>query len=390
MFFPQDFFLLTWLLIIAALSLFFFTTLAGRLWCGYACPQTVWTNVFLAIERWCEGDRLQRMKLDRGAWTPRKVARKGGKQLLWVAFAAYTGLTFVGYFTAIRQLLPALLTASLGGWETFWVVFYGFATYGNAGFLREQVCKHMCPYARFQSTMFDRNTLIISYDLKRGEPRGSRPRGANPQARGLGDCIDCTLCVQVCPTGIDIRKGLQPECIACAACIDVCDDVMHRLNYAPGLIRYATQNSMDGLKTRILRPRTMIYGALLLALIVGFGVSVAQRQLVAVDVMRDRNSLYRLLDDGRIENVYTIRLINKDTQAHTVRLFVQGLAGATLDSDRAEYRVGGGEVLSVAVRVRAPQISGGSHAMEIVARTDDAAAIQSRADARFLAPQARK
>ena len=388
MFFPQDFFLLTWLLIIAALSLFFFTTLAGRLWCGYACPQTVWTNIFLYTERWCEGDRMQRMKLDRAPWTPRKVLRKGGKQLLWVAFAAYTGLTFVGYFTAIRQLVPSLSTASLGGWETFWVGFYGFATYGNAGFLREQVCKYMCPYARFQSAMFDRNTLIISYDSKRGEPRGSRPRGADPQARGLGDCIDCTLCVQVCPTGIDIRKGLQLECIACAACIDACDDVMHRLNYAPGLIRYATQNSMDGLKTRILRPRTLIYSSLLLALIVGFGVAVAHRQLVAVDVMRDRNSLYRELDDGRVENVYTVRLVNKDTRAHTLRLSVHGLPEATLDSDRSDYRVGGGEVVSVAVRVRAPHITGGSHALQIVARSDDPHPVESRADARFLAPQA--
>jgi cytochrome c oxidase accessory protein FixG len=389
MFLPQDFFLLTWLLIIAALSLFFFTTLAGRLWCGYACPQTVWTNIFLYVERWCEGDRMQRMKLDRAPWTPRKVVRKGGKQLLWVAFAAYTGLTFVGYFTAIRQLVPSLLTASLGGWETFWVVFYGFTTYGNAGFLREQVCKYMCPYARFQSAMFDRDTLIISYDTKRGEPRGARSRNADPKARGLGDCVDCTLCVQVCPTGIDIRKGLQLECIACAACIDACDDVMHKLQYAPGLIRYATQNSMDGQKTRVLRPRTLIYGTLLLALIAGFGVAVAQRQLVAVDVMRDRNSLYRQLDDGRIENVYTIRLINKDTQAHTLRLSVQGMAGATLDSDRAEYRVGGGEVVSVAVRVRVPRTSGGSHALDIVARSNDADPIESSADARFLAPQAR-
>jgi cytochrome c oxidase accessory protein FixG len=390
LFFPQDFFLLTWLLIIAALSLFFFTTLAGRLWCGYACPQTVWTNVFIYIERRCEGDRMQQMKLDRAPWTPRKVVRKGGKQLLWIAFAAYTGLTFVGYFTAIRSLVPSLLTASLGGWEVFWVAFYGFATYGNAGFLREQVCKYMCPYARFQSAMFDRNTLIISYDARRGEPRGSRPRTVDPKARGLGDCVDCTLCVQVCPTGIDIRKGLQLECIACAACIDACDDVMHRLNYAPGLIRYATQNSMDGLKTRILRPRTLIYASLLFALIVGFGAAVAARQLVAVDVIRDRNSLYRQLDDGSIENVYTVRLINKDTQAHTLKLSARGLDGATVDSDRAEYLVDGGEVVSVAVRVRAPHPAAGSHALQIIARSEDAHPIESSADARFIAPQERQ
>jgi cytochrome c oxidase accessory protein FixG len=387
LFFPQDFFLLTWLLIIAAVSLFFFTAVAGRLWCGYACPQTVWTSVFIGIERWFEGNRQQQMKLDHAPWTLHKFLRKGGKQVLWIVFAAFTGLTFVGYFSAIRELVPGLLAASLGGWEYFWIVFYGFATYGNAGYMREQVCKYMCPYARFQSAMFDRNTMIISYDTKRGEPRGARPRGVNPRERGLGDCVDCTLCVQVCPTGIDIRKGLQLECIACAACIDACDGVMQRLNYAPGLIRYATQNSMDGIKTRITRPRTIIYSVLLLALVVGFGIAVAQRQLVAVDVMRDRNSLFRQLDDGRIENVYTVRLINKDTAAHTLRLSVSGLDGAAIDTEHSEYRVGGGEIISVAVRVRAPRQSvAGSVEIMIQARsvTDDEP--QSSAVARFVAP----
>jgi cytochrome c oxidase accessory protein FixG len=385
-FFPQDFFLLTWLLIIAAVTLFFFTSLGGRLWCGYACPQTVWTKAFVTIERWCEGDRQQRIKLDRAPWTVHKVLRKSSKQILWIAFAAYTGMTFVGYFSAIHGLIPGLATASLGGWETFWVVFYGFATYGNAGYMREQVCKYMCPYARFQSAMFDRNTLIISYDTARGEPRGSRSRSADPRKLELGDCIDCTLCVQACPTGIDIRDGLQLECIACAACIDACDGVMQRMRYAPGLIRYATQNSMDGKRTRIVRPRTLIYGALLLALIAGFGIAVAQRQLLGIDVMRDRNSLYRQLDDGSIENVYTIRLINKDTQAHTLRLSVSGLKDATLDSDQSEYRIGGGEIVSVPVRVRAPsQTVSGSIELKILARSvsDDE---QSSAVARFVAP----
>jgi len=387
MFFPQDFFFLTWLLIIAAVSLFFFTALAGRLWCGYACPQTVWTSAFLAIERWCEGNRLQRMKLDRAPWRARKLVRKGGKQALWILFAAYTGLSFVGYFTAIRELVPGLFAASLGGWEYFWIAFYGFATYGNAGYMREQVCKYMCPYARFQSAMFDRNTLIISYDAERGEPRGPRSRNVDPRERGLGDCVDCTVCVQVCPTGIDIRKGLQLECIACAACIDACDDVMHRMNYPKGLIRYATQNSMDGIKTRILRPRTIIYSGLLLALIVGFGIALAQRQLVALDVMRDRNSMYRQLDDGRIENVYTVRIINKDTAAHTLHLIVQGPAGASLDSDRPEYVVAGGEIMSIPVRVRAPRAAvSGSVEVQIVARSTTGGELQSSAVARFIAP----
>jgi cytochrome c oxidase accessory protein FixG len=386
-FFPQDFFLLTWLLIIAAVTLFFFTALAGRLWCGYACPQTVWTKAFVTMERWCEGDWHQRMKLDRAPWTTRKFVRRSSKQILWIAFAAFTGVTFVGYFSAIRELVASLATASLGGWETFWVIFYGFATYGNAGYMREQVCKYMCPYARFQSAMFDRNSLIISYDAARGEPRGSRSRNADPRKEGLGDCIDCTLCVQVCPTGIDIRKGLQLECIACAACIDACDGVMERMRYAPGLIRYATQNSMDGLRTRIVRPRAIIYATLLLALIAGFGLAVAGRQLVELDVIRDRNSLYRQLDDGSIENVYTLRLINKDTQPHVLKLSVSGLPGAALDSEQSELRVGGGEIVSIPVRVRAPRAAAaGSVELKIVALslTDDTR--EASAVARFVAP----
>jgi cytochrome c oxidase accessory protein FixG len=386
-FFPQDFYLLAWLLIIAAVALFFFTTLGGRLWCGYACPQTVWTKVFVAIEGWCEGDRQQRIKLDRAPWTARKIVRRAGKQILWLAFAAFTGMTFVGYFSSIRGLVPSMAAASLGGWETFWVLFYGFATYGNAGYMREQVCKYMCPYARFQGAMFDRNTLVISYDAPRGEPRGSRARSADARKQGLGDCIDCTLCVQVCPTGIDIRQGLQLECIACAACIDACDGVMQRMRYAPGLIRYATENSMDGKETRILRPRTVVYGALLIALVVGFVIAVAGRQLVEVDVSRDRNTLYRQLDDSSIENVYTLRLINKDTQPHTLKLAVSGLQDATLDSEQSEYRVGGGEILSIPVRVRAPRpVAGGSVELQFLARSVTADGSESSAVARFVAP----
>jgi cytochrome c oxidase accessory protein FixG len=389
-FFPQDFFLLAWLLIIAAVSLFFFTTLAGRLWCGYACPQTVWTHAFVAMERWCEGDRQRRIKLDRAPWTAQKLARKSAKQVLWLTFAAFTGMTFVGYFSAIRELAPDILSASLGGWETFWVVFYGFATYGNAGYMREQVCKYMCPYARFQSAMFDKNTLIISYDTARGEPRGSRGRNVDPRAQGLGDCIDCTLCVQVCPTGIDIRKGLQLECIACAACIDACDDVMQKMRYAPGLIRYATQASIDGGKTRIVRPRVIIYAAVLLALVIGFAIAVARRQVIEADVIRDRNTLFREMPDGTIENVYTVRLINKDTQTHALRLQVHGLDGATLDSEQREYSVGGGEIISVPVRIRVPrELVSGSVGIQIVVSSPAGNSRQVSAEARFIAPPRR-
>ena len=233
-FWPQDFVYLALLMITAGLSLFFFTALAGRLWCGFACPQTVWTETFMWIENWVEGDRAKRMKLDKAPWSAGKIIRKSLKQALWILFAAWTGFTFVGFFSPIRELGVSIANLSLGPWETFWIIFYSFATYGNAGFLREQVCKYMCPYARFQSAMFDKDTLIISYDEKRGEPRGGRRKMDDPSEKGLGDCINCTLCVQVCPTGIDIRNGLQYECIACAACIDVCDQVMDKMEYPRG------------------------------------------------------------------------------------------------------------------------------------------------------------
>jgi cytochrome c oxidase accessory protein FixG len=395
-FFPQDFFLLTWLLIIAALSLFFVTALAGRLWCGYACPQTVWTEIFVWMERLTEGNRQQRIKLDRSPWTLNKIARKSSKQALWIGFALFTGLTFVGYFTAVRSLSGHLFTATLGGWETFWALFYGFATYGNAGYMREQVCKYMCPYARFQGAMFDPHTLIISYDAARGEPRGSRARGTDARARGLGDCIDCTVCVQVCPTGIDIRQGLQLECIACAACIDACDTVMDRMDYPRGLIRYSTQNAMEGKPSRVIRPRTIIYGALLLALILGFGFAVMHRQLIEVDVIRDRNALYRQLEDQMIENVYTVRLVNKDTQAHTLRLEVLEFPGAVIETERPDQQVQAGEIVSVPVRIRVPasSVSRGRD-IRIVARSVDGSSggqpnahgsIESVTEARFIGP----
>lgn len=388
-FFPQDFFLLSWLLIIAALSLFFFTALAGRLWCGYACPQTVWTEIFVWMERWTEGNRQQRMRLDRSPWSWNKLLRKGAKQLLWIGFALYTGGTFVGYFTPVHELTAAVVNTSLGGWEAFWTLFYGFATYGNAGYMREQVCKYMCPYARFQGAMFDRDTLVISYDAKRGEPRGSRSRGSDAKSKGLGDCIDCTLCVQACPTGIDIREGLQLECIACAACIDACDSVMDRMIYPRGLIRYTTQNALDQKPTRVLRPRMIIYGSLLLALSVGFGVAVANRSLVELDVLRDRNALYRPIGGGQIENVYTLRFINKDTRSHALLLKATGIDGLTIDSDRDLQLIGAGEVVSVPVRIRAPSASiSGGRDIEIVASSDDGE-ITARSQARFIAPVSR-
>jgi cytochrome c oxidase accessory protein FixG len=387
-FWPQDFFYLALLLIIAALSLFFFTALAGRLWCGYACPQTVWTEVFLWIERKVEGDRPQQMKLDQGSWSRRKFTTKFTKQAIWIAFSAFTGFTFVGYFTPITELGQRLIAFDLGPWETFWIIFYSFATYGNAGWLREQVCIYMCPYARFQSAMFDLDTLIISYDERRGEPRGSRKKGVDYKARGLGDCIDCTLCVQVCPTGIDIRNGLQYQCIGCAACIDVCDQVMEKMDYPKGLIRYTTENSMSGKPTRILRGRIVVYASILLLLFGALGYALYSRTPMELDIIRDRNTLYREVPGGLVENVYNLKVINMTDQPQTYRVSASGIEGMQLINRRGEITVPGGQVMPVDVQVRADPVELKRVSTEIffTLETTDGQPMKITETARFIGP----
>ena len=358
--YPQDFIYLTGLLIVSAYALFLFTAVAGRLWCGYACPQTVYTEIFLWFERKIEGDRVARMRLDQGPWNANKVWRKTAKQVVWISFALWTGFTFVGYFTPIKQLAHEAVTLGFGPWELFWVFFYAFATWGNAGFLREQVCKYMCPYARFQSAMFDKDTLVISYDTERGDPRGSRSKKADPKAQGLGDCIDCGLCVQVCPTGIDIRNGLQYECIGCAACVDVCDGVMEKMNYPKGLVRYATQNSMkEHLKPkdivrRIFRPRVMIYTAILVAMVVGMGASLVMRSPVRVDVVRDRSSLARIVEDGVVENVYRLQVMNATESAQRYKVTASGLEGIKVSMKEAQVELQSTEARWVVVSLQIP------------------------------------
>ena len=385
-FWPQDFIFLALMLIIAGLSLFFVTAVAGRLWCGYACPQTVWTEVFLWMERWVEGDRNKRMKLDASAWNANKILRKSSKQVLWIAFALWTGFTFVGFFTPIRGLGQSVVAFQLGGWETFWMLFYSFATYGNAGILREQVCKYMCPYARFQSAMFDKDTLVIAYDEARGEPRGGRRKTDDPAEKGLGDCIGCTLCVQVCPTGIDIREGLQIECIACAACIDVCDQVMDKMDYKKGLISYTTEHRLSGNETRVFRPRIVVYAVLLLALVAGVIYSVNQRVLLRADLLRDRNALYRELPGDLIENVYTLKLINMDFKPHQYKIEV-------LNNDDIQLFISPDpqlepeEVGNFILRMQAPAGTGrGSTKVDVRFSTLDEPIIERTVSARFLMP----
>ena len=386
---PQDFIYLAALLIIAAMALFFFTALAGRLWCGYACPQTVWTEVFLWMERKIEGSRSQQMKRDRGPLTAGKFGTKAAKHTVWIVFSLWTGYTFVGYFTPIIELGDKILTLDTGPWETFWVLFYALATYGNAGWLREQVCIYMCPYARFQSAMVDANTLVISYDTVRGEPRGARRKGIDPAAKGLGDCIDCSICVQVCPTGIDIRDGLQYQCIGCAACIDACDDVMDKMNYPKGLIRYTTQNALAGVATRILRPRVMVYGAILVAALVAVLFGLVNRDPVGLDVIRDRNALYRETSDGWIENVYTLKILNMDETPRIFDVEIEGIDDARLVEDGDGVEVGAGSVVSYVVRVQVDpdelERQSTDFRFEIEARDD--ATRSAEESARFVGPR---
>jgi len=335
-FWPQDFIYLAVLLILSAMSLFLFTAVAGRLWCGYACPQTVYTEMFLWIERKIEGDRPVRIRLDAGPFSLQKLAVKSTKHALWIALALWTGFTFVGYFTPIKTLAAEVTSLGLGPWETFWILFYGVATYGNAGWMREQVCKYMCPYARFQSAMFDRDTLTITYDTTRGEPRGPRSKRIDRHAAGLGDCVDCHICVQVCPVGIDIRKGLQYECIGCAACVDGCDQVMDRMGYPKGLIRYTTENALargydtKAMWKRVFRPRIVIYAGILLAIFAVTAGSLAMRNPLKVDVIRDRGALAREAAPGVIENVYRLQVMNTDESPRRYTIEAVGLPGISV------------------------------------------------------------
>ncbi len=385
---PQDFIYLSWLLIILALLLFFFTSLAGRLWCGFACPQTVWTKTFLYIERVIEGNRQQRMKLDKSPMSGRKFSIKFFKHFCWLSFSLFTGFTFVGFFTPIYELVDKLPALDYGPWETFWILFYSFATYGNAGWLREQVCIYMCPYARFQSAMFDVDTLIIAYDKERGETRGSRKK-SNTQYKkqGLGDCIDCEQCVHVCPTGIDIREGLQYECIACAACIDACDSVMDKMDYPKGLIKYTTENQSKGIEQHILRPKTIYYAIILLGLIFSLIYSLNSRIPLEVDVIRDRNSLYTFTGDGLVENVYSIKMLNMSQQELSYTIEVTGLDFIEY-LGQSEVKVKSGEVVTIPVRLMVDPVllKQSSTTIHFLAKAKEQPEISAESESRFLGP----
>ena len=390
---PQDVIFLAIILIISAYALFLFTAVAGRLWCGYACPQTVYTEIFLWIEKVIEGERSARIKLDKAPLDGQKLRLRAMKFGVWGLFALWTGFTLVGYFTPIKELWVSFWAWTLGPWETFWIFFYGFMTFLFAGIMREQVCLYMCPYARFQSVMFDPDTLVITYDPERGEPRGQRKKGVDPRSVGKGDCIDCEICVQVCPTGIDIRKGLQYECIGCAACIDACDEVMDKMNYPRGLIRYTTENVLEkhwGRKEilgHIVRPRIIIYTLILIAITLGLIWGIANKPDLRVNVIRDRGVLAREVEGGAIENVYRLQVMNVSETPHRYMVTVTGLDGIKLEGE-TQLEVTPATTKSFTLAVRVPPESGkkGSHTIYFDVKAEGNEKMSVHEKATFLMP----
>jgi cytochrome c oxidase accessory protein FixG len=386
-FWPQDFPMLAFLLIIAAFALFAVTTFAGRIWCGYTCPQTVWTSIFMWLEQQTEGSRNQRIKLDKAPWSVEKLVRKIAKHGSWLFIGFVTGFTFVGYFYPIKDLLPALVSLEIGNWPLLWILFFTVATYINAGWMREQVCIYLCPYARFQSVMFDHDTLIVSYDSARGEPRGSRKRSADHSALGLGECVDCELCVQVCPTGIDIRKGLQYECIGCALCIDACDSVMDKMHYPTGLIRYTSEQELGGGTTHWLRPRIIGYVAVLAIMVGVFWYSMFSRIPLELTVIRDRSQLAVTTDTGALENIYTLQIVNMDREMHEFKIDIAGIEDARIIGETL-HTIDGGEIRSVSLRVRVkPQfLAKPSTPLDFTVTATDNPSLQTTSESRYMKP----
>ncbi|MFV0662266.1 cytochrome c oxidase accessory protein CcoG [Denitromonas sp.] len=388
---PQDALLLAWVLVLAATALFFVTALAGRVFCGFACPQTVYTAIFRWIEARIEGDHLARARLDAAPWGPAKLARRGSKFALWALVAGWTGITFVGYFTPMQPLLTDLAAGAPGPWAGAWIVGYALFTFVLAGFAREMVCLHMCPYARFQGVMFDADTLTIGYDQPRGEPR--RPRGAR-QAEPAGDCVACNQCVQVCPTGIDIRDGLQYQCINCGLCADACDTVMTHVGAPTGLIRMmsaqpggqAAHGYWREIARRLRTPRALAYLAVMAAVSLAMAWQLATRVPLQLDVLRDRQSLAREASDGRIENSYTLRLLNMRETARSVAIEVRDLPGGVLIGP-AVQAVEAGRVSTVSITVTAPPGEHRQQPLRLQLRALDGSGDRAEAASVFFNPR---
>jgi len=341
---PQEVYYLTGLLILAALVLFLMNAVAGRVWCGYLCPQTVWTDLFLAIERWTEGDRRERMKNDAGRLTPALLARKSLKHFLWLMTAWWTGGAWVLYFADAPTLVHDLATLQAPAIAYIWIGILTFTTYTLAGHMREQVCLYMCPWPRIQAALTDDDAFNVTYRFDRGEPRMSAKKAAVVRARGelAGDCIDCNQCVAVCPTGVDIREGPSLGCIQCGLCIDACDTVMRKIDRPIRLIAYDTdvniKRRQQGLPTiaRIVRPRTLLYSALIVVVGAIMLWSLSSRTLIEINVLHDRNPEFVRLSDGGVRNAYTIRILNKHPDARRFAIAIEGLPAARLEVVGAE------------------------------------------------------
>lgn len=360
---PQDIFWLAGLLMIFAFLLFFVTGVAGRVFCGYFCFQTLWTDVFIAIERLVQGERPARIRLAKQDWNGEKIRKLGLTHALWLLMAFATGLSFVLYWGEAGQLVKHFFTGQAPFPAYATAAFLTATTYVMAGLAREQVCIYMCPYARFQSVMYDPRTIIVSYDKARGE--GAKGRNKllkgykTPEERsaaGAGDCIDCGYCVQVCPTGIDIRKGIQLECINCALCIDACDTIMDSLEWPRGLIRYASEQELEtGVATKVMRPKVVAYALVLLAVVGALGWSVTQQAPYDMSVAQVRQPIYVQLSDGRIQNSYELKLNNKTTTSMTLSFATAGLEGAELDMGRFDsVELAPGHHLRLQAKVKLP------------------------------------
>ncbi len=333
---PDELYYVTGLLILAALGLFLATALFGRIWCGYACPQTVWTDLYIAVERLVEGDRNKRMRLAKAPWNGEKIYKKTVKHTLWLAIAAATGGAWVFYFHDAPTVFPQIFRGEAPASAYLFIAILTFTTYMLAGSLREQVCTYMCPWPRIQAALTDNETLEVTYKYDRGEPRGAHKK--TDSWEGRGDCIDCKACVAACPMGIDIRDGAQLECINCALCIDACDDIMGKIGRPLSLIGYDTDKNIErrmaGEKPtiKLIRPRTMLYAAVIVfvAGLMTFGLS--NRATLEVNVLRDRTPPYVTLSDGSVRNAYTVKLVNKANTARDFRISVDGPEGLVVSA----------------------------------------------------------
>ncbi|WP_170131904.1 cytochrome c oxidase accessory protein CcoG [Zavarzinia compransoris] len=395
---PQEIYILAGLLIVAAIGLFFATAMLGRVWCGYACPQTVWTDLFMLVERWIEGDRAQRMKLDRAPFSVSKLGKRAAKYLSWALIGAMTGGAWILYFNDAPTVVPALFTGSAGFAVYATVAFLTASTYLMAGVARENVCTFMCPYARFQSAMFDKDTLVVSYHPARGEKRGKHKAGESWDGRG--HCIDCRQCVEVCPTGIDIRDGLQMSCISCGLCVDACNTIMDRLSLPHGLIAYDTERNLELAAAgkprvwRFLRLRTIGYGLVFTLAFAGVLYALIARAPLEASVLADRNPLFVRLSNGDFRNGYTLKLLNKSNEPQQVAITLDGLAGGELSILSHENEasplidLAPDTVAAVRVFVRLPAAAWGGAPLDYGFTIHDAArGLTLTAPARFEGPQ---